>query len=80
VVRLEPYTELPYRADNESLFAQIVNQAFSQRRKTLRKGLKGLAEDAHFQASGIDPGKRPEQLSVGEFVMLSNQINQDKEA
>jgi len=80
VVRLEPYTELPHRAENERLFAQIVNQAFSQRRKTLRKSLKGLSEDRHFNAAGIDPGKRPEQLSVGEFVMLSNQINQDKEA
>jgi 16S rRNA (adenine1518-N6/adenine1519-N6)-dimethyltransferase len=80
VVRLEPYTELPHRADNEHLFAQIVNQVFSQRRKTLRKSLKGLSEDRHFELVGIDPGKRPEQLSVGEFVTLSNQINQDKEA
>jgi 16S rRNA (adenine1518-N6/adenine1519-N6)-dimethyltransferase len=80
VVRLEPYTELPHRADNERLFAQLVNQAFSQRRKTLRKSLRGLSEDRHFKAADIDPGKRPEQLSVGEFVALSNQINQDKGA
>jgi len=80
VVRLLPYQEPPYPAQNEKRFSGLVNQAFSQRRKTLRKSLKGLVEDQHFQAAGIDSGKRPEQLSVAEFVALANQIEQNKEA
>ncbi len=79
VVRLEPYQVLPYPAHNEKHFSGLVNQAFSQRRKTLRKSLKQLATDQHFQAAGIDSGKRPEQLSVAEFVALSNQIALHKE-
>lgn len=72
VVRLTPYESPPHRADDEALFARLVNQAFSQRRKTLRNVLKGLLSTAQIEAVGIDPGLRPETLSVAQFVALSN--------
>lgn len=74
VVRLVPYKTLPWPATDEPLFARLVKQTFSQRRKTLRKSLKGMAKDLDFERSGIDPGVRPEQLSVEQFVQLANAV------
>ena len=79
VVRLTPYETLPHIAQDESLFAQIVNQAFSQRRKTLRKALKKICTDEDFTRADIDSSLRPEQLSVADFVQLSNNISGQQE-
>ena len=73
-VRLVPLTERPWQAENHAHFAGLVKQAFSQRRKTLRRSLKGLARDADFHNTGIDSGLRPEQLGITDFVNLSNSI------
>ena len=59
---------------NEKLFKQVVKTTFNQRRKTLRNSIKPilgkecpLTEDALFN-------KRPEQLSVQEFINLTNSV------
>ena len=49
-------------------FSMIVNQAFSQRRKKLRNTLKGLFSDEEL---GEFSNKRPEELSVQDFITLS---------
>jgi len=49
----------------------LVRQAFGQRRKTLRNSLKtSLTEDA-IEAAGVDPGLRPERLSLQDFLRLA---------
>lgn len=60
---------------DERLFKTVVKTTFGQRRKMLRSSLKGL-----FGPAGI-PEKaqpmmtlRPEQLSVGQFVELTNHV------
>ena len=53
---------------DENLFVTVVKQAFNQRRKTLRNSLRSM-----IPAEIIDNeifNKRPEQLSVAEFVEL----------
>lgn len=70
IVRLTP---LP-RAERQILpphFAQLVSQAFSARRKTLRKALKGLVNERGFAQSGVNPTDRPENLSVSQYIELS---------
>lgn len=52
----------------------IVKQAFTQRRKTLHNCLKTLVTKEQLMALGIDPNIRPEELSVDNFVKLSNII------
>jgi 16S rRNA (adenine1518-N6/adenine1519-N6)-dimethyltransferase len=58
---------------SETLFFKVVKTAFNQRRKTLRNSLKSLqlpknlTEDAIFD-------RRPEQLSVAEFIALTKKI------
>lgn len=76
IIRLIPYSQLPYLADDENLLSQIVTQAFSQRRKTLRNTLKKTVNDDLWEKSGIDPSLRPEMISVQQYVELSNLLNQ----
>lgn len=58
---------------NEKLFVEIIKQSFNQRRKMLRNTLKGLTPRVDEIDSAILT-KRPEQLSVAEFVALTNII------
>ena len=74
LVRIHPYTTPPYIAHDEIAFAQLVKNAFSQRRKTLRNNLRTLVNEAQFTAANIDPSRRPETLQLEEFVRLSNMI------
>jgi 16S rRNA (adenine1518-N6/adenine1519-N6)-dimethyltransferase len=56
----------------------VVAQAFGQRRKTLRNNLKPLLDSAAIEALGIDPGRRPETLSLQEFAALADVISSGK--
>jgi len=57
---------------DEKLFRSIVRSTFGKRRKTLRNGLKSLNyEDTILDQIPFDLKKRPEELSVNEFVNLS---------
>ena len=53
----------------EALFT-LVRAGFSQRRKTLRRSLAGLVDEADFAAAGVDPGARAEQLDVAAWGRL----------
>jgi 16S rRNA (adenine1518-N6/adenine1519-N6)-dimethyltransferase len=72
IVQMTPYPVLPHPARNERRLAELVQRAFAQRRKTLRNSLSGVVNEAQFMAAGIDPGRRPETLSVAEFVRLAD--------
>ena len=74
VVRLVPLFRPDVAAHDESLFGETVTRAFSHRRKTLRNALLGLATEADLHAVGVDPGLRAENLSVAEFVAISNRV------
>lgn len=74
-VRAVPYASLPYPAKDEAMLAKVVTAAFGQRRKTLRNTLKGLLDDAGFATLDIDPQLRAENLSVAEFVAISNHLS-----
>lgn len=55
---------------DEKLFVRVVKTAFNQRRKTLRNSLKPMMQGAACAEPIFD--KRPEQLSVADFVDLTN--------
>jgi 16S rRNA (adenine1518-N6/adenine1519-N6)-dimethyltransferase len=74
LVRLVPLLRPDVAAYDESLFGQTVTRAFSHRRKTLRNALLGLATEADLNAVGVDPGLRAENLSVAEFVAISDRV------
>ena len=58
---------------NEKLFVTIVKQAFNQRRKTMRNSLRSLLGPDVIENEIFN--KRPEQLSVKEFIDLTNLIS-----
>ena len=61
---------------SEAMLYKVVKTAFQQRRKTLRNSLKSfnlsdkIKEDAIF-------GQRPEQLSVAQFIALTQKLEAD---
>ena len=73
---------------DERLFKQVVKTTFNQRRKVLRNSIRPVLADADHKAQqeGRQPkdhteflsaeifGRRPEQLSVAEFVNLTNAV------
>ena len=73
-LRLLPQPHPHGRAHDYRMLEQVVRQAFGQRRKTLRNAVAGLLDAATLERLGIDPGRRPETLTVGEFVALSNAV------
>lgn len=57
----------------EKLFFKLVKAAFNQRRKTIRNSLKSFElSDQLRQESIFD--KRPEQLSVDDFIDLTKKV------
>jgi 16S rRNA (adenine1518-N6/adenine1519-N6)-dimethyltransferase len=61
---------------NEKLFYTVVKTAFNQRRKTMRNSLKTLNLSDNLREDPIF-AKRPEQLSVQEFISLTAKIEND---
>lgn len=57
-------------ADPSHLF-HLVRAAFGQRRKMLRRSLQGVVSPEVFEAAGIDPQRRPEELDVAEWGRLT---------
>lgn len=60
---------------NEKLFFTVVKTAFNQRRKTIHNSLKGFIRKGESMEL---LQKRPEQLSVQEFVVLTNWIESQR--
>ncbi|MBU3856361.1 16S rRNA (adenine(1518)-N(6)/adenine(1519)-N(6))-dimethyltransferase RsmA [Bacteroides gallinaceum] len=61
---------------DEKLFKQIVKTTFNQRRKTLRNSISPILGKGHPLAADPVFDKRPEQLSVQEFVELTNRLEE----
>lgn len=83
VFRLTPYVNKPIVANDEKLFSLIVRECFNQRRKTLRAIFKNNAllpalSDDEFNVLNLTGNERPETLSVGQFVALSNLVGNKK--
>jgi len=74
VVRLIPRDVAELNAKSQKKLAQVVQTAFSQRRKMLRNTLKGTLSDAGFAELGIVPTCRPEDVSVADYVRIANYL------
>jgi 16S rRNA (adenine1518-N6/adenine1519-N6)-dimethyltransferase len=76
VVRIDCYDESPLSVEDSTLFFRVARAGFTQRRKQLHNSLtSGLAlpgdevRDA-LQRTGIDPRRRAQTLSLGEWAAL----------
>ena len=59
---------------NEKLFKQIVKTTFNQRRKTLRNSISPILDKNSPLSADPIFNKRPEQLSVEDFIELTNRV------
>ncbi|GGI84963.1 16S rRNA (adenine(1518)-N(6)/adenine(1519)-N(6))-dimethyltransferase RsmA [Legionella impletisoli] len=71
VVRLTPHTHTPYPEIDFKNLESLVAKAFSMRRKTLANNLKPIVDKASLITLGIDPTRRPEQISISEYVQIA---------
>lgn len=60
---------------DETLFVRVVKTAFNQRRKTLRNSLRALWTEKKLATDDPIWGRRPEQLSVQEFITLTQMLS-----
>ncbi len=74
VVRLIPRPPAELTVKDEARFSSLVAAAFAQRRKMLRNNLKGIVSDALFEQLGIAPTARAEDLSVDDYVRITNAL------
>ena len=74
IVRLTPYAKPKVEAKDHPVLQELVTAAFSQRRKTLRNTLKQLMEVEQIDQLDFDMGRRPETISVQEYVFLANTL------
>lgn len=75
IVRMLPLPQVVITADKKPLFARIVADAFSQRRKTLRNTLGHRLSPDDFCALNIDAGLRAENLSVTQFAAIASHLS-----
>jgi len=75
IVRLLPWKQLPVQAQNEDRFRQVVRDAFSQRRKTLKNSLGNLMKETGLAALPVDASLRPDLLDVGDYVAISDALD-----
>ncbi len=80
VVRIDVYDTSPIDVPGESDFFRVVRAGFGQKRKQLRNALsaglhldKPQADDL-LTASGIDPQRRAETLSLSEWAALTRAV------
>ena len=63
---------------DEQLFRRVVKATFNQRRKMLRVSLRQIFDAAHPAPAGFFDDemmtRRPEQLSIPEFIALTNKV------
>lgn len=71
IVRLRPKKE-GMVAQDYTKFSNLVKQAFNYRRKTLQNSLRGWIDAETLRQLGIDPGSRAEQLTLEDFIRMSD--------
>ena len=82
VITLTPYRTPPWPQHDEPFFLRTVRHAFAHRRKLLRGNLLALADPAPspalvaqaFDALGLGTNARAQELSVCQFVELSDTL------
>lgn len=84
VIKLRLRQEPPVKVRDESFFFEVVQAAFAQRRKTIHNNLSSrfFAKDNKaasaevLEACGIDPSRRGETLSIEEYAVLSERLQE----
>ncbi len=74
MVRLSVMPDATDRITNFDLFTDLVRAAFSSRRKKISNGLKPWFNATQLQQLDIPPTARPADLTVTDYITLSNNL------
>ncbi|MCH2355657.1 MAG: 16S rRNA (adenine(1518)-N(6)/adenine(1519)-N(6))-dimethyltransferase RsmA [Pseudomonadales bacterium] len=77
VVRLTPHVKLPLPARSVENLQIVIRTAFSQRRKTLKNSLKSIISEQALRELPLDISLRPENLSLADYVLISDVLISD---
>lgn len=73
-VRLQPLSEPRVPATMQKLFAQLVQQAFAQPRKTIANNLREQLSADTLTKLEIDPSLRPQAISIEQLIRITQHI------
>lgn len=79
IIRLLPYAQPPVPVDDIDLLELVVKTAFNQRRKTISNSLKKLLDKNTLTDLNIDPKARAENLSLAQFIRITQTLNHTKQ-
>lgn len=80
VVRLLPRAVVERAAVPAEVLNRVCLEAFNQRRKTIRNCFSNFASAEQLEQLGLNPGLRPEQLAVADFVRVAQWLQQQESA
>ncbi len=75
IVKLTPLKKAPDSFISPEKFTNLLRQAFAQRRKTLRNNLNNLISTEELENMGINPGLRPENISIDDYVRICKRLH-----
>ncbi|QRN41085.1 MAG: 16S rRNA (adenine(1518)-N(6)/adenine(1519)-N(6))-dimethyltransferase RsmA [Neisseriaceae bacterium] len=73
-IRMLPNQGAHGKVNNWEHFSKLVKQSFSMKRKTIFNNLKSILEQNTLLKLNINPTLRPEELSIEQYVLLSNYL------
>lgn len=83
VVRLDVYQEPPVKCEEEAILFSVIQNSFAQRRKTLDNNLSikygKIYVRKMFQELGISPQCRAEELSLIDFIEITDYITHNRD-
>lgn len=74
VVRMVPLPQSRLKPQSQGAFEKLVARAFTQRRKMLRRSLNDWSGLIDWEGLGVLPTARAEELSVAQFIALSDSL------
>ena len=75
-MRLLPDNGYFKQIKDHSVFNKLVETAFQQRRKTIKNSLSTLVTEEQLMKANILLTQRPQEISIPQFIELSNQLSQ----
>jgi 16S rRNA (adenine1518-N6/adenine1519-N6)-dimethyltransferase len=81
VVAMNRLDKIPYKADDRKTLKQLLKAGFSNKRKTLHNSLSAgmhITKDQSkelLEGSGVSAMARPQDLSIDDWIRLSNTLN-----
>ncbi len=74
IVRLTPRASSDFKEVPFAALEKLVAMAFSMRRKTLANNLKPVMNATELQTINMDPGMRPEQMTVAQYATITRHL------